>query len=128
MKASQMIESKYLKQADIEGELIVTIQAMKQANIAPEDKPEELKWLLKFKELPKPLVLNSTNIHTLEKLCGDETDLWPGQEVVVYVDPNVSYAGELVGGIRLRSAAPVAAPKRAVPKGHISNMPDDIPF
>ena len=131
MRAGDMIESKYLKQSDIDGEVIVTIQKIEQGNVAMEDQPEELKWMIKFKEFKKPMVLNSTNIQLLEKACGEETDDWAGQEVILYVDPNVSFAGKLTGGLRLKSAKPVAAPKRftnpAAEKA-ISDIEDDIPF
>jgi len=125
MKASDMIESKYLKQSDIDGEVIVTILKVGQGNVAMEDQPEELKWMIRFKEFKKPMVLNSTNIQLLEKFCGEETDEWPNQEVILYVDPNVSFGGKLTGGIRIKSAKPTAAPKRAQ---SLETMEDDVPF
>lgn len=131
MRASEMIESKYLKQSDIDGEVIVTIQKIGQGNVAMDDQPEELKWMIKFKEFKKAMVLNSTNIQLLEKACGEETDEWPGQEVILYVDPNVSFAGKLTGGLRLKSAKPTGPPKRftnTAAKAALGDMEDDIPF
>lgn len=125
MRAGEMIESKYLKQSDIDGDVIVTIQKIGQGNVAMDDQPEELKWMIKFKEFKKPMVLNSTNIQLLEKACGEETDDWPGQEVILYVDPNVSFQGKVMGGLRIKSAKPVAAPKRV---SKIEDMVDDVPF
>lgn len=127
MRAGDMIESKYLKQSDVDGEVIVTIQKIGQGNVAQDDQPEELKWMIRFREFKKPMVLNSTNIQLLEKACGEETDDWPGQEVILYVDPNVSFAGKLTGGLRLKSAKPIAAPKR-VSKSSLEDMESDIPF
>lgn len=129
MRAADMIESKYLKQSDIDGEVIVTIQKLGQGNVASDDQPEEKKWMIKFVEFPKAMVLNSTNIQLLERICGDETDEWPGQEVVIYVDPNVSFAGKVTGGLRLKSAKPAAAPKRFTnPAAKAALDKDDIPF
>jgi hypothetical protein len=58
------------------------------------------------------MVLNSTNIQLMAKACGsDDTDDWIGKQIIVYVDENVSFGGELVGGLRIRKhkqAAPVA--------------------
>lgn len=130
MKASQMIESKYLKKEDLDGgEVIVTIAKIGQGNVAMDDQPQDLKWMIRFTEFPKPMVLNSTNIQLLVKACGsDDTDDWIGKEVILYVDDNVSFGGKLVGGIRIKSAKPAAAPKRA---GHVEtfeDMKDDIPF
>ena len=126
MKASQMIESKYLKKEDLDGDTIVTIFKLGQGNVAMEDQPEELKWMVKFRELKKPMVLNSTNIQLITKALGtDETEEWLGKEIVLYVDDNVSFGGKLVGGIRVRSTTPTAAPKKPVGK---FDMEDDIPF
>lgn len=127
MKAGDMIESKYLKQSDIDGEVIATIQKVGRGNVAMDDQPEEMKWMIRFTEFKKPMVLNSTNIQLLEKICGEETDDWPGQEVILYVDPNVSFGGKLTGGIRLKSAKPAAAPRRVASKT-VEDMADDVPF
>lgn len=134
MRAGDMIESKYLKQADLKGEeVIVTVQKLGQGNVAMDDKPEEIKWMVKFAEFQKAMVLNSTNIRTLERLLGEETDDWIGKEVVLYVDENVSFGGELVGGLRLKSAKPATAPKRfnnpaAKTALEKKALEEDIPF
>ena len=130
MRAGDMIESKYLKQSDLNGEdVIVTIQKIGQGNVAQDDQPEELKWMIKFKEFNKAMVLNSTNIQLLEKLCGEETDEWTGQEVCLYVDPNVSFAGKITGGLRIKSAKPQTAPKRFNnPSAKAAMDGEDIPF
>ena len=125
VKASDMIESKYLKQSDIDGEVIVTIQKVGRGNVAQEDQPEDLKWMIRFTEFKKPMVLNTTNIQLLEKACGEDVDGWSGQEVILYVDPNVSFGGKLTGGIRVKSAKPAAAPKRA---SAMADLDSDVPF
>lgn len=125
-RTSEMIESKYLKKEDLEGDVIVTVQKIGQANVALDDQPEQLKWMIKFKEFKKPMVLNSTNIQLLEKACdSDNTDDWIGKEVILYVDDNVSFGGKLVGGIRVKAHKVAAAPKRP---GGIEGLDDDIPF
>lgn len=125
-KIHEMVDSKYLRKEDLDGEVIVTIAKIGQGNVAMDDQPEEKKWMIRFKEFPKPMVLNSTNIQLLAKACSsDDTDDWLGKEVILYVDDNVSFGGKLVGGIRVKSAKPAAAPKRV---GNFSDMKDDIPF
>lgn len=113
MKASQMIPSKYLKKEDIERDTLVTVAKLGQADVSMEDQDADLKWTVKFKELEKPMVLNVTNINAMTEATGtDETDEWIGKKVVVYVDPNVMFAGKRVGGLRIRKAknqAPAAA-------------------
>lgn len=114
MKASAMLESKYLKQEDIEGEIAVTVQSLKKVNVAREDEDPEYKWTVKFHELEKPMVLNSTNVKRLAKALGDDTDDWTGNAVTLYVDPDIEYGGKVVGGLRIRAlkAAKVAPSKR----------------
>ena len=128
-KIGQMIESKYLKKEDVEdGQMLVTITKIGQANIAMEDQPADMKWMIRFTEFKKPMVLNSTNIQLLAKACGsDDTDDWIGKEVVLYVDDSVQFAGKLVGGLRIRSAKP-AQPKRPAGAKSFEDMTDDVPF
>lgn len=73
-------------------------------NVAKEGADPELKWCMTFVEIEKPLVLNATNVQLCEKIFGsDNTDDWRGQRLVMYADPNVSFQGKLVGGIRVRA-------------------------
>lgn len=125
-KTKEMIESKFLRKEDIDGEVIVTVEKIGKGNVALDDQPEEMKWMCKFRELKKPMVLNSTNIQLMEKaFSSDDTDDWLGKEIILYVDPNVSFQGKLTGGLRVRSATPTAAPKRIE---KFDDIKDDIPF
>ena len=64
---------------------------------------------MSFDENDKPLVLNSTNGQIMQQITGSpESDDWTGAKVVLYHDPNVSFGGTLVGGVRIR--APRKAP------------------
>lgn len=101
MKTSELKSSKFLKKEDCGDDgILVTITGMAQENVAPDNKPEELKWVLSFKEC-KPLVLNGTNTKLIEKaLASDETDDWIGMQIVLYNDENVTYMDEVVGGVR----------------------------
>lgn len=137
MKTKDMLPSSYLKQADVDSDYIVTIAKIEQKNVARDDDPPELKWLVHFAEFDKPMVLNSTNIQLTEKACkSDDTDDWVGKEVIVYTDPNVSYGGKVTGGLRIREHKVVvattpkkagAAPARAAPQ-KLEDMDSDIPY
>lgn len=128
-KLSEMIPSNYLKQADFPEDYIVTIRSVERKNIAMDGKPPEYKWLAHFAEFEKPMVLNSTNLQLLAKATGsDDSDDWIGKQVIVYVDENVTFGGELVGGLRIRkhkAAAQVAqaAPQRAAPSSATRRQP-----
>lgn len=146
MKTSELKQSKYLKKEDCGDDgILVTITGLKQENVALDGKPEDMKWLISFKEC-KPMVLNGTNSQLIEKALGsDETDDWIGQKIVLYHDENVSFGGELVGGIRCdvtrtkryhakQHSAKEDSPEAAgVPKpkgkgGKFDDFEDDIPF
>jgi len=85
-----------------------------------ENEPPEMKFALAFNECAKPLILNTTNVQVIAKiLASEETDNWIGKQIVLYDDPNVSFGGRLVGGIRVRAprvrgAAPAPAPAAPV--------------
>jgi hypothetical protein len=124
MKATAMIPSKFIKQGDVDPPKLVTIKALRQANVAMDDQPEEMKWTVLFKELEKPMVLNSTNIQLLTKALGtDETDEWVGKQVVLYNDPNVSFGGKITGGVRIRAPKKASAAQPAA-----ADFDDDVPL
>jgi len=127
---NQMIESKYLKQSDLDGEVEVTILKVGQLNVAREDAEPEMKWAAKFQEFKKPMVLNSTNLQLLAKACeSEESEEWIGKKVVIYADPNVSFGGKLVGGLRVKLPVKTRAAKPAGNGGgKFDDMEDDIPF
>ena len=129
-KISEMRESKFLKKEDVGRGVLATIAGCQQHNVAMEGASPEHKWCLSFHELDKPLVLNSTNIQLCAQICrSDDTDHWTGKRIVLYTDPNVSYAGKLVGGIRVRAPKPSATPPPPPPAPEPEPLDDsDIPF
>ena len=113
MDLSKMIESKYLKQSDIDSDTLVTIESLKKVNVARDDEDPEYRWTCKFHEFAKPMVLNVTNIKRLGKALGNDTDMWIDKQVVLYVDPDIEFGGNVVGGLRLRGQTRKATPKKA---------------
>ena len=56
---------------------------------------------------PLKMVMNVSNFKTMEKVSGSPfLEDWPGTKIVVYADPDVMFAGEKVGGIRIRPYSP----------------------
>ena len=129
-KTSEMRESKFLKQTDVGRGALGTVEKCVQMNVAKEGADPEMKWCLTFADIDKPLVLNSTNIQLCEKIFGsDDTDHWHGKRLVLYTDPNVSFQGKLVGGIRVRAPKPSAPPPPPKPEPAFESLDDsDIPF
>lgn len=108
-------DSKFLRQDDCEPAILVTITGCDQENVAKQGAEQELRWCLRFEEIEKPLVLNSTNAQIIAQITGfDDTDHWVGKKIVLYKDPNITFGGKLVGGIRAR--APKNRPPQAPPR------------
>lgn len=112
--------SKYMTKEDVGKGLLVTVKGITHKNLAKAGESPEMKWLLWVEESPKPLILNSTNIQLAARSCQSEnTDDWIGKKLVFYNDPNISFAGNLTGGIRIRApkpqaVAPAVAQKQAI--------------
>lgn len=102
MKIGDMIESKYLKQSDVPDPVIVTVQSLKKVNVARDDEDPDYRWTVKFAEYPKSMVMNVTNLKRAAKALGDDTDTWIDQRIELYVDPDIEFGGNVVGGLRLR--------------------------
>ena len=130
-KVSDMIQSKFLRKEDFDEDQVCTI---KDLRVEEMQQSNDTKWVLYFKEHVKGMVLNTTTIRVLEQAFGDESDLWLGQKVMVYVDPNVSFQGRVTGGLRLRGPKKGAAQPKAPPPPTVAqqagddDFSDDIPF
>ena len=104
--------SKFLKRDDVGAGKLVTISTVHQENVAKEGAEPEMKWCLTFAEFDKPMVLNSTNGQIIANITGASDNIetaWVGKQIVIFDDPNVSFGGKLVGGIRVRAPKNQAA-------------------
>ena len=128
-KLHEMIESKFLKKEDVDPPRLFTIRGLNSQNVAKEGADPEMKWTMQLEEADKPFVLNSTNLQMIANICGsDDSDDWPGKQIVLYNDPNVSFGGKLTGGIRVRK--PKNSQARTVTKmtAKVEDLDDDVPF
>ena len=102
MHISKMKQSRYLKTADVNDDVLVTIDRVELEKI-DHDSDEE-KYVLYMQEFDKGLVLNWTNIQLLAKATGNEdSDSWAGHQVILFHDETVMFRGNVVGGIRVRA-------------------------
>ncbi len=102
MHISKMKQSRYLKTADVDDDVLVTIDRVELEKI-DHDSDEE-KYVLYMQEFDKGLVLNWTNIQLLAKATGNEdSDSWAGHQVILFHDETVMFRGNVVGGIRVRA-------------------------
>lgn len=113
MNINKAFPSKFLKASDFDDvDTPCTIKrvVMEQAGQGNED-PE--KPVIYFREFEKGLICNKTNSNIITKLYGDETDQWIGQKVVLWVNHDVQFKGEMVSAIRVRSRAPASVSQPA---------------
>ena len=110
--------SQYLSATDIgDRKLRTKIAKVRKAEMRGNDDKKKTKFILFFESIDKPMVLNATNKNTLVDALGRAPASWIGATIGVYVDPNVTFAGKITKGLRLRVLGPAvsAAPKPTPP-------------
>jgi len=132
-------DTKFIQKTDIGPGIKVTIAKITEENVAPDNQPEEKKYVLHFKENYKPWVPNIGSLEEINRITGTgDVDQWYGTEIVLYVNPDVEFAGKRVGGIRCRAPRVPAneQPPATQPSGpnpdYVGDNPeppeDDLPF
>tara|TARA_R110000751_G_scaffold92772_1_gene181462 strand:- start:695 stop:1000 length:306 start_codon:yes stop_codon:yes gene_type:complete len=101
-----MKESPWLSSEDIldAGDVPVEIvRCHKYENVAFDaGRTEPTVFALEFKGKAKQLVLNSVNRKTLVAKFTTDVRKWADQEIVLWVNRKVRFAGKTVNGIRIR--------------------------
>jgi hypothetical protein len=97
--------STWLKSEDLDGPTIVTIKQVYEERFpGKRGEQDQLKPVLRFKELEKAMVLNRTNFQTLVEISGkSDSDHWIGVGVQLRVE-RVQAFGDLVDAIRIHPA------------------------
>ncbi len=110
---AKMTPSNYLKTGDLvadgdSGEQDVTIVDVREEELMGDGGERKTKWVARFDELDRGLVLNKTNIKRLAELCGsDLSEDWTGKRVRLYTT-TVAFRGEEVPAIRIKRAVDAA--------------------
>lgn len=120
MKLNDLYPSNFLKKEDVATPVVATIKLVDQEEVNNEG-GKELKPVMHFTALLKPMILNRGNGETIAALYGDDTDNWVGKPIEIYADPSVMFAGKRIGGVRVR------APSRNgthVPAGELWDVSD----
>jgi hypothetical protein len=98
-----MFPSRFLSQADLEHEKIVTIESVEQMDVSGGATEPKFEWVVKFHDDVKPILLTYPLALILANVLGtDDAAQWAERRVVLYWDPNVYFAGRLAGAIRFR--------------------------
>jgi hypothetical protein len=105
MNLKQMFPGKYLGAIDLDSDIDVTIINISETEVTNEGQ-KEIKPIIMFKELDKPLILNKTNANKIaELLRSDETDDWIGKRVTLGVATVESF-GKSTEAVRVRPKLP----------------------
>ncbi len=83
MKSSDAFPGRYLKAADLDGDVRVTIADLCMRTMQQQDGTQLMKPVLYFLELQKALVLNRTNWRVIAEAYGDESDGWIGKKITL---------------------------------------------
>lgn len=101
MKRTDAFKSNYLGQGDLERPTVGVIQSVGIESLNGEHGKED-KPVVHFSNGVKPMIINLANWQTIEDAYGDDSDLWVGKKIELYVDKNVMFGGKRVGGVRVR--------------------------
>jgi hypothetical protein len=131
----QAYGSKFLSAGDVGNRKIrTTIVKVRKVDLRGSDAMNRVKFILHLEGIDKPMVVNSTNMNELIERLGRKPANWISAHVGLSVDPNVTYSGKRVGGLRLRVIGPSTTAKTAgppEPQPHdgsgIEDMSDSIP-
>ena len=99
MKANELCPAPHLEAADLCGEdMKVEIERVGFSEVGAE---KENKGVIYFKDLPRGMVVNRTNLKRIVAQLGDDTDEWVGKAITLYPS-ETDYAGKTVPCIRVR--------------------------
>ena len=102
-------------------EATVTMTTVTEESLPSTKGGQESKYILRFKESSKGLILNRTNAKVIAGLYGSETDGWAGQRITLYSE-RVKAFGETHNAVRVK------APKAAKPdKTDVKPASQDAP-
>ena len=110
----KLAPSNYLGAWDIEKDTPVTIASIKQEMVKPNaNAPEEECVIMHLKEFNKPMIVNKTNLKSIEKATGTAfIEEWVGKRITLF-SKSIRAFGQQMDAIRVRQSAPK---KKAKPK------------
>ena len=102
-------QSRFLSKKDVVSPILVTIKSYDQMNVARQNAEPDIRYVLYFHEIDKPMTLTPTRGSQIRAITGsnpsseDEFADWIGHKIVLYIEEAVEYGTETLGGIRCRA-------------------------
>jgi arabinogalactan endo-1,4-beta-galactosidase len=101
MNVNEIFPSNYLKASDLKGaQPRVTIATVVMETLG-QGADAQQRPVIYFEGKEKGLVANKTNMNAIATVFGDETDDWPGAEIVLF-ETMVDYQGKTTPAIRIK--------------------------
>ena len=99
-----LVEYNHLSSSSlIDGEQIYTIKDIKKEQIITENGKTSNVIHCYFKEIEWPMVLNITNLKTLERIFETEyIESWFDKQIFVYVKEGIKFRKDIVPGLRIK--------------------------
>ncbi len=90
------------------GDLVATIEYVAQEKVVGIGGKSEMEIVAHFSDGNKPLILNKTNMKTIQKIYKTPyIEDWAGRAIQIYYDATIKFGRETVGGLRIRPFIPV---------------------
>jgi hypothetical protein len=100
-----LFPSDYLAAVEFQGkDVTLTVASLETDTLQMRDGGEETKWVMRFKETEKKLVLNTTNAESIGEIHGTDAGKWKGKKVTFY-PARVKAFGAIVDAIRVRDGS-----------------------
>jgi hypothetical protein len=107
-----MFPSKFVRPEDVDTPVTVTIESIEQQDISG-DGSLDFRWLMRVKELPKPVLLYYTLAKNIEAVLeSNDIEEWTYRKIVLYQDRYVLNHGVLSPAIRAREYIPEPVSKK----------------
>lgn len=88
-------------------DLIATIDYVQKEKVTGVGGKTEEEVVAHFSDGNKPLILNKTNMKTIQKIYKTPyIEDWKGRKIQIYYDPTVKFGRDTVGGLRIRPVIP----------------------
>ena len=88
-------------------DLVATIDFVRKEKVVGVGGKTEEEVVAHFSDGNKPLILNKTNMKTIQKISKTPyIEDWKGRKIQIYYDPTVKFGREVVGGLRIREFVP----------------------
>ena len=104
----QFLDSEVIRFVDIadKGDITVRIKTIKKGKVVGSGGKSSAKGMITFEGSEKPMAAGTTVLSAIGALYGNDTRKWPGKLITIYGDPEVSFSGAKIGGVRVRPSVP----------------------